>query len=74
MQRKWAVRWAVFLGVIVLGFSALEVPAIADPASGDTLSEFIRTGIEHSGEIGIAAFISAVVWFAVHILRKLRRQ
>lgn len=69
MQHKWALRWAVFLAVTVVAFFGLEVPAIADPSSGDTLSEFIRAGIAHSPELGGAALLSFLAWFGWHILR-----
>lgn len=72
MQRKWALRWAVFLTAAVVAFFGLELPALADPASGDTLSEFIRTGIQHFPELGGAALIAGLAWFGWHILRKVR--
>lgn len=72
MQRKAGIRWAIFLAAVLGGFAVLEGPALADPASGDTLSEFVRMLIEHGGELGIAAFVSLLVWFGVHILRKVR--
>lgn len=71
MQRKWAFRWGVFILVALSAFAALEGPAVMNDAPGDTLSEFIRVGIQHSPEMGGAALISFLCWFAWHILRKL---
>ena len=72
MQRKWGIRWAAYLVTVVILFAALEVPAIADPAAGDTLSEFIRTGIQYAPEALGTALLTAPAWFGWHILRKVR--
>lgn len=72
MQRKWGLRWAAFLAAVVIGFTALEVPALVDSATGDTLSEFIRMPINAAPEVGGTVLIAGAGWFVWHILRKTR--
>lgn len=35
----WDAAWYAWLAVVVLGFLAIELPALANRADGDTLSE-----------------------------------
>lgn len=69
MQRKWAIRWTLYLATVAIVFSSLEVPALISPASGDTLSEFLRY-ILSMWPAGAALFVGALAWFGWHIVGK----
>lgn len=63
-KRRWFLYWLLIFGVVAFGVP--EAVAIADPDTGDTLSESLRwlTG----NWIGRAGFVAFIAWFTWHIL------
>ena len=66
---KYTVAWVVW----ILVFVVIEAVAIADKKKGDTLSEhlwawFDIKDAEKFYKLKRFAFVSALVWFVMHIL------
>lgn len=66
-KTKWLLYWVVIFGL--LAFAVPEVIAIANPESGDTLSESLRWlvfGLPF--QLGVIAFLLFLLWFFWHIV------
>jgi len=65
--KQFVFRWSVFLILLAVAFFAVEIPAVIDPADGDTLSEVIWYWMDKHPIV--ASFISIVFfWLCVHMI------
>jgi len=64
----WTVLWVAW----VLGFFAIEIPALRNDIKGDTLSEHLRRWFRVDTHLGrtvwlVASALFFVAWFIPHI-------
>jgi hypothetical protein len=81
-EAKWHVFWGGFVGVLVTGFTTLDLSRERDDirngrthSGGTTLSATIRWSIEHTRPYGSPVFVATCVgltgWMVPHILKHL---
>jgi hypothetical protein len=72
-RKGWTVAWVVWLVAAILGFFAIEVPALLNDSGGDTLTEHIQfvAGQSPAWAIIVAGgIVSFFAWFLKHLFDK----
>lgn len=72
-RKGWTIAWVVWLVATIVGFFAIEIPALLNPEGGDTLTEHIQfvAGQSPVWTIIVAGGIVAFfAWFLKHLFDK----
>lgn len=72
-RKGWTIAWVAWLAAAVVGFFAIEVPALVNDSGGDTLTEHIQY-VAGESPVWTAIIAGGVVaffaWFLKHLFDK----
>jgi hypothetical protein len=69
LRRRYTVAWLIWLGLTLLSFGAIEIPALLDPSGGDTLTEHVAAFLD-GGPLRYLLIGGPLLWVALHLLTR----